>query len=486
MKIAVIGAGVAGISVLRELVKQMKVHPDLDISLFDKGNTFGTGLPYQPDHEELLLNQTPETMSIVPDDSEHFVKWLKKNSEWVESSGKHLPRKVYGEYLQYFLSHLVKESKAQIHEEKVNEIHLKEDGRLLVSYGDEKELFDAVHLCVGHLPYSDPYQLQGENKYIRHPYPVKEKLKEVSDHSRVGIIGTGLTAIDLMLYLKKEKKDVSICFTSLDGAFGAVRGEEAPVDLTYFSKKRILLERNKNNGFIPLETMVEWFKKEAALQGVDASNIWNNYGEGTIQGLRRDLNNLDAIGRFQSVIHQLDDCLPEIWESLTEKDKDCFLSTYGWKWNKFRSPIPKKTAVKIIDFYEKGIVQLFGVTKDVQKEADGFRIEFENKKSIQVDYVLNASGQKKDLAFYDDEMPLVTQLLNEQVLQKERMGGVQVTWPELSAISHRYGILPQLKVHGQLVSGIQFGNNTMGMISSSAICAVEEMFRWKEDKTSER
>lgn len=80
MEIAVVGAGVAGISVLRELVKYKKSYPNLKIVLFDNEKTLGTGMPYQPDHDALLLNQTPETMSIVPEKPYHFVDWVKERT----------------------------------------------------------------------------------------------------------------------------------------------------------------------------------------------------------------------------------------------------------------------------------------------------------------------------------------------------------------------------------------------------------------------
>jgi len=481
MKIAVIGAGVAGISVLRELVKYKMSHPNLKIVLFDKEKTFGTGMPYQPDHDALLLNQTPETMSIVPEKPYHFVDWVKENTRWTELIGKHLPRNIYGEYLQDFLASLLNENNIEVHKNKVEKIHLEEDNRLSIVYGNNKrQVVDAAHLCVGHLPYRDPYELKGKEEYTYNPYPVKETLKDIPNRSKIGIIGTGLTAIDLMLYLQEEKEDVNIHFTSLDSSFGAVRGGEKTIDLTYFSKEKIYYERKKNHGFIALETLMNWFKKEVELHGISVKTMWSTYGKGTIEGLKHDLENLEEIGQFQSIIHQLDDLLPEMWESLTEKDKNRFLKSYESKWEKFRSPIPKQTAIKLIDFYEKGKIHLSGPTKSVTKENDLFRIGLEEGNSFQVDYVINATGQKTNLSLYEDEIPLITQLLNEQLLQKEPFGGVQVTWPALSAVSHRHGVLLQLKIHGQLISGIQFGNNTVGMVSQGTIKAVKETMSLKE------
>lgn len=473
MKVAVIGTGVAGVSVLRELAKQKSAVSTLDVLVFGDTQTFGTGLPYQADDDGLLLNQTPETMSIMPDDPEHFVRWLQRHTEWADPYGKNVPRNLYGRYLRAVMKDLLDELKAEVHEEKVDNIHVENSNQFAVVYGKERRVVDAVHLCIGHLPYSDPYHLKGEENYVHHPYPVHKKLARIPDGASVGIIGTGLTAIDLLLYLQKEKENVRIHLTSLDNSFGSIRGEEQPVPLVYFSKERIFKEREKHNGFIPLEVLVEWFKKESALHRVSAEEMWKTYGEGTIDGMKRDLSRLDDIGRFQSVIHQLDDVLPELWESLSAEDKETFFKRYGRKWEKFRSPIPKQTALKLLELHEKGQFQLAGRTKRIVKEPDFFRIELEEGTALEVNYIINATGQKKQVAPEDEEMPLVAQMLEEGLLQKEPFGGVQVTWPSLSAVSPQYGLLPRFKVYGQLASGVQFGNNTVGMISWSAREAVK-------------
>ena len=56
-KLAIIGAGVAGVSVLNALLEN-PYYADCKIVIYDQQKTFGTGLPYQPDDEHLLINQT--------------------------------------------------------------------------------------------------------------------------------------------------------------------------------------------------------------------------------------------------------------------------------------------------------------------------------------------------------------------------------------------------------------------------------------------
>lgn len=92
--------------------------------------------------------------------------------------------------------------------------------------------------------------------------------------------------------------------------------------------------------------MVDWSKKEVKLHGIALKKMWHTYGEGTIERLKPDIESLNKIGQCQSIIHQLDDVLPELWRSLRETDKEQFLTKYGRKWEKFRSPIPKQTGLQ--------------------------------------------------------------------------------------------------------------------------------------------
>ena len=55
MKIAIIGAGTAGVSVLRELVKYQEFK-DLEVDIYDNPENMGQGVPFQNDSQELLIN----------------------------------------------------------------------------------------------------------------------------------------------------------------------------------------------------------------------------------------------------------------------------------------------------------------------------------------------------------------------------------------------------------------------------------------------
>ena len=63
-KIAILGGGVAGVSVAMQLMKQTNTPLSLDI--FDQSGQFGRGLAYQPRQVAHLLNVAAGKMSLDP------------------------------------------------------------------------------------------------------------------------------------------------------------------------------------------------------------------------------------------------------------------------------------------------------------------------------------------------------------------------------------------------------------------------------------
>src|SRR5699024_12685054 len=77
MKVAIIGMGVAGTSVLREWTKMQKQNPSIQITVFGDKETFGSGKALQQDDPGLLMNQVASLTSIVPENPNDVVDWIK-------------------------------------------------------------------------------------------------------------------------------------------------------------------------------------------------------------------------------------------------------------------------------------------------------------------------------------------------------------------------------------------------------------------------
>ena len=481
MKIAIIGMGVAGIGALREWTREKDRDPSIEITVFGDEETFGTGAPYQKENEKLVMNQAAGTISILPENKNDFVEWLLKENE-EEPSEKHYPREIFGNYLKDRMNDWLIQSKAEVMKETVERVQILANNQLRLTSSTTIKDFDAVHLCIGGLAYKDSYQLIHHPNFIVNPFPVKQTLPLIPKGANVAVLGTGLTGIDIFRYTHYNRPDLKVTFFSPSGRFKSIRGKADAIDYRFFTKENIKSAKEKDNGFIPLETYIEWFKKEAEYQQLSLTNNWKNNQLGSKETLKKELSDSKEIGAIQNLLHDMSPFLPEIWMALEETDKKLFFDKYNEKWDKLRSSFPVATAKELVSAWEENKITVSNQLIDVIKEENSFELILKDGDSQKVDYIINAAGTQKNVSFNMDRMPLLSQLLNERLLQPETFGGIQINLPDFSAISQKYGIIHTLKVHGELISGIQFGNNSVNMVSESARPAVNDILKHFKNK----
>jgi glycine/D-amino acid oxidase-like deaminating enzyme len=94
--VAIIGCGFTGTSALLQLVDRCPVQR---ITVFEATGDFGPGFPYRRDDcADYLLNNTTDTLCLLPHNRQAFIAWLRGRGEAVEPKG-HLPRRRYGDFL---------------------------------------------------------------------------------------------------------------------------------------------------------------------------------------------------------------------------------------------------------------------------------------------------------------------------------------------------------------------------------------------------
>ena len=477
MKIAIIGMGVAGISVLREWTKEQETNPSIEITVFGDEETFGTGVPYRKDDENLLMNVPAEFTTMVPEDKDDYLDWLKTTQEKVNPRYEYYPRMLFGTYLKERMETWLKQSQATIIKEKVRTLHILSNSKIRVASKTFENDFDAVHLCIGNLPYQDPYKLKGFNNYIQDPFPISEKLKELPQDASVAVLGTGLTSIDLFRYFHFNRPDIKLDFYSRSGRFKSVSAHQQTVEFKYFTEENIKEAKASNHGLIPLDTYIDWFKKEIAHRNLALDKDWMHQPFGSVKNIEHELKYSQEIGTLQALLIDMNPFLTDLWMSLSETDKQEFLNKYYGVWGKLRSTFPEESGRLLLKAWESEELRIFEDLLDVKEHKGSFEFILKNGEIYHSDYLINASGPQTDLSFEKEAMPLLYQILDERILQAEAFGGVQVSIPDLSVISQKYGHLHTLKVHGHLISGIQFGNNSVDILSDTARDAVQDILQ---------
>ena len=478
MKIAIIGMGVAGISVLREWTKEKEEDSSIELTVFGDKHTFGTGVPYQEDSKALLMNQPAEFTTIIPEKEDDFVKWLENTQGQKNARLKYVPRKLFGTYLTERMNAWLTQSKAEVIKEQVQMIRVLPNNRLRLTWASGVKDYDAVHLCVGNLPYKDSYHLINHPNFIIDPFPIKKQLSLVPNGAALAVLGTGLTSIDIFRYIYYTRPDVTLSFFSRSGQFKSVRNKSKPIEYRYFTKENIKNAREENSGFIPLSTYIKWFSKELAAQQVSLKNDWMKESFGSKYTIKKELNGNTEVGVVQALLLGMNPLLTDLWMALSETDKQLFFNKYYSKWDKLRSSFPAASGERLVTSWEDKKITVFDNLSDIIQLEKSFKLVLKDQKAQYADYIINATGTEKTISFKIERMPLLHQLLNERILQPETFGGVQAKLPDLSAISQRYGVLRTLKIHGQLITGIQFGNNSVDIISDSARTAVNDLVQY--------
>ena len=199
LPIAIVGAGFSGtlLAVNRLRLGQRFALIERDADKLARGQAFGTEAP------EHLLNVRAANMSAFPDDPGHFVRWMGFST--AEQTNRFVPRRAYGRYLQEQLTDALaaSEGRGEVrHGEAVAARFDKDDIAVPLADGGTVHCSKLV-LALGNFAPGTLQALAGvDNLVLRHPWDLGDLPSAMVRD--VVLIGTGLTAIDVVLSLARR------------------------------------------------------------------------------------------------------------------------------------------------------------------------------------------------------------------------------------------------------------------------------------------
>ncbi|MEJ1161477.1 FAD/NAD(P)-binding protein [Prosthecomicrobium sp. N25] len=221
-RVIVIGGGASGVLAAVNLSRTLG--RDAEVVLVEPAEAPGRGLAYSTRDPQHLLNVRVSNMSAFPNDPDHFFRWLQRRGA-AEGIGcaTHfcfVPRRVYGAYLAQLFEDALMENVRHLRGSAVG-IRLLPDG-VDVSLSDGASIRGgAVILATGH----DPRPPRGDA--VRDAWD-PEATAGLDPDAEVGILGTGLTMVDVVLTLRRQGHRGRIQAISRRGLMPAVHAVAAP------------------------------------------------------------------------------------------------------------------------------------------------------------------------------------------------------------------------------------------------------------------
>ncbi|MFS4583596.1 FAD/NAD(P)-binding protein [Phaeobacter sp. C3_T13_0] len=455
MKIAVLGAGYAGVSVLENLVATLPDLSVLSVDVFEKSRSFGPGVAYQEDAETNLLNRPLKLMYLSRRND--FRDWLRQTgaAEAAANEDGFLQRSLFGRFLQSrfdTLSGAVRAGGGRVRmigaEVEAIAPSRRPDALYHLGWAGSGSDYDAVYLCLGTNLEADPYGLSGTPGYYRSPYPAA-RLRALKN-LRVGILGCRLTAYDVALGVNGPQMLMTSRRAALPKAVTAYR----PVTLRYLTADGLAALRSGNHGArISLSAVMDLFEAEMRHQGVDVK----------FADLLRGVNSADN-DLVSSILAETNMLIPQLWASLTERAKAAFLRHFHRLWSNMRVPISRTNADRIAALQDSGALRHRSGLRDVTARNGHYRMVFADGVE-DVDAVINATGLQRGL---DERNPLIRSLLDQGFAERDATGGIKVQLEDCRVVTRDGRPSPGLFALGQLTCGTFYMVNNIDVIHHQA------------------
>lgn len=388
-KTVVVGAGFSGLMTCANLIRLG--YPGR-LTLIERTSRPARGVAYDPPSELLLLNVPASRMGAWPDKPADFHTWLASHGKSVDPAA-YVPRRWYGDYLADLHSTLTREAAGRFETttgDAVNASHA--GGRWSVKL-DSGASYDGDHLvlALGNLRPGPPPNL---NPRPDAPWWCPEPWDQHTHRpcrpgERVLVIGTGLTMADVCISL------------SASGARPR---------LTVLSR----------HGLLPLVHAGNMLKPGTATAPPPGSTVMQIF-----RHVRREANRLTREGcDWRAAIDVLRASTPAIWNALSTRDRERFLSHLRTRWDVHRHRVPADVLARLVELHQRGDLRILGgrisSATDRGNEVDihWTRRGGERPGSGTFDRVINCTGARTSI----DASPLLQSIKAAGLIESEDLG----------------------------------------------------------------
>ena len=221
--VAIIGGGASGAIAATQLIRHAT--RALKIVFVEPRANLGSGIAYSTEFDSHLLNVPAGNMGALPDDPDHFLRWMRTNVAKNFDRHSFARRSRYGRYLRETLAEAVRAGQ-QIsldhYRSLATRVEIHRCGARVWMENDLRISADRVILGLGHLPQENPLPVgsgvQAVSAWSRSAFD------ELEPDASVLLAGSGLTAVDAALALDERGHRGAIHVVSRHGKWPLVHG----------------------------------------------------------------------------------------------------------------------------------------------------------------------------------------------------------------------------------------------------------------------
>jgi len=401
--IGIIGGGFSGCILAHHLLEKTE---DLQVVIFNKSSRIGLGLAYDPQSSNMLLNVKAGKMSAFPSIPTDFVDWLMDQNQFplktkAEISNFFVGRELYGQYLEtcWKNTHQKYADRISIIVEEVLDVS-KPDKEFIIQTENNSLRAQYCVLATGNELPRNPtignnsfYQ---STNYFQNPWSIDCDL--IDDQKPILIIGTGLTMVDTVHYLREKNKNGTIYCISPHGF-------------------KILPQGEAENTF---DSILHKIKIEDRLDSLLAEfNL-----------AKKEITKKN--GSLESLINYFRPYTGKLWQGFTTEEKSFFLRHLRHKWGVARHRIPPISYEQIKqELAEKKLIILAGKIKDIDEKTAEINVNYWSQlthtvESMKVSCVINCTGPEADVSKLPQGL-LAKLYKNKLIVPDELLVGIQVS-----------------------------------------------------------
>ncbi len=367
----IIGGGFSGIMTAVNVARLSK-RPSR-VTVVNHGRPTGRGVAYGKRRPEHVLNVAARNMAAFPDEPDHFLQWLRTRSEYdsvseTELRERFISRMVYGDYLRSIMQHHLQSTGGMtpvtasfVLSEAVDiEPH---ENRAIVHLADGSTL--QAHRVVLATGNEAPGALPGAETLAEHPAwvadPWQDWERRLPDpNGNIVVLGTGLTAVDVIISLR---------------ALGWVGGIQAI----------------SRHGWFPLSHFRGIEYPDFPPPGVDVAEL----GLEKLAALVRQHCSIlyERNANPAIIVDKLRPYTQRIWSQFTREERLAFIQKHAARWNIFRHRIAPEIHAQITSSQLTGQLQIHAAgIERLETCGDQVLVRMNGGKSEAGRLVINATG----------------------------------------------------------------------------------------------